>query len=369
MALGMLTAQHGAKLRDIAVIIPAYQPETTLLSLASEMSTIGFRSLVIVDDGSRAACAPIFTDLSRRDGVHVIHHATNQGKGAALKSGIRYALREMPDLLGVVTADADGQHSPHDIRNLGLALSRYPHSLILGSRVFEGKVPFRSRFGNTFTRYVVHLLVGTHLMDTQTGLRAIPAGFAESLLALTSSGYDFELDMLIAARNDSIAIREERIETIYDPGNRSSHFDPLVDSMKIYFVLARFCSVAVATAVLDNIVFYVVYRSGRSLLGAQLAGRGAAVLFNYLMVREKVFHARDRHSIAIPKYLALVVGSGSVSYGFIRLATAASQTPVLLAKILVESLLFFVNFAIERDWIFVHSRGSKRSGRAAVDAL
>ncbi len=247
------------------------------------------------------------------------------------------------------------------MRNLGRALSNNPGSLILGARVFEGRVPFRSRVGNVCTRILVRILLGERFQDSQTGLRALPAWFAASLLTLSSSGYDFELDMLIAARDNSVPVLEEPIQTIYEPGNPSSHFNPLLDSMKIYFVLARFCSVALATAVLDNLTFYLVYRSGKSLLAAQLAGRMAAILFNYVMVREKVFQARDRHAVAIPKYLALVAGSGSVSYAFIRLVTGANVVPVMPAKLGVESLLFFANFAIERDWIFVHSGRSIRT--------
>jgi putative flippase GtrA len=227
--------------------------------------------------------------------------------------------------------------------------------MILGARGFEGHVPLRSRVGNSITQHVVQLLVGEKLRDTQTGLRGIPASFAGPLLNLSSNGYEFELDMLVAARKSSVAIVEEPIETVYEPGNKSSHFNPLVDSMKIYFVLLRFCSVSLMTALLDNVAFYLAYRRFGSVLGAQVTGRAVAVLFNYLMVRRAVFQTRDRHLTAFPRYLALVVVSGAVSYACITLIVGAAHLPVLWTKIGVESLLFFVNFAVQRDWVFTRA--------------
>ena len=194
------------------------------------------------------------------------------------------------------------------------------------------------------------------LRDTQTGLRAIPARFAESLLALSSSGYDFELDMLIAARNGSIGVVEEPIETIYEAGNRSSHFNPLFDSMRIYFVLARFCSVSLLTALLDNIVFYLAWRRGLGLLAAQAAGRAAGLAFNYAMVRNKVFRTGDPVRVSLPRYLALVLASGALSYECIRLLSGAARLPVLATKLAVETALFFLNFVVERDWVFTRPR-------------
>ncbi len=155
-----------------------------------------------------------------------------------------------------MTADADGQHHPDDIEKVARALEEQPHWLVLGVRRFQGAVPWRSRMGNELSRRVVHLVVGQKLTDTQTGLRGIPAMLAARLLEIEANGYEFELEMLIAAHQLGVPIKEEPIRTIYEAGNASSHFNPLVDSMKIYFVLLRFASVSVMTAVLDNVVFY-----------------------------------------------------------------------------------------------------------------
>ena len=353
--IGRLNAEASHHLRDIAVVIPAYLPNRTLLEVVGQLAPAGFRSIVVIDDGSGAGCVDVFEAVAQIEGVRLLRHAVNLGKGAALKTAMNFALCEFPGLAGIVTVDADGQHKPADVVKVAERLRREPDSLILGARQFEGQVPLRSRVGNTVTQKVLRLLVGANLRDTQTGLRGIPAPFAAALLRMTSMGYDFELDMLVAARRDSIPIVEEAIETVYEPGNKSSHFNPLTDSMRIYFVLVRFCSVSLATALLDNLTFYLFYRRGAGVLGAQLAGRCVAVLFNYIMVRSAVFQAKDRHSSAFPRYLMLVVASGAASYAGITLVLQTTHIPALWAKIGVESLLFFANFAVERDWVFTRS--------------
>ena len=188
------------------------------------------------------------------------------------------------ELTGVVTADADGQHHPADIERVAAVLMENPDALVLGCRTFDNAVPLRSRFGNILTRRLMQLLIGASLQDTQTGLRGIPAAMFAPLLRVEARGYEFELEMLIAARHLGVRIVEAPIRTIYEPGNQSSHFNPLTDSMKIYFVLLRFSSVSLITAVLDNLVFYFVWkRTGSFLRPSSAVGGG---LFNYSMVRK-----------------------------------------------------------------------------------
>jgi hypothetical protein len=72
-------------------------------------------------------------------------------------------------------------------------------SLVLGCRTFRGEVPLRSRIGNVATSAIMHALMGRKISDTQTGLRGIPTAFALRILRLEANGYEFELEMLIAA--------------------------------------------------------------------------------------------------------------------------------------------------------------------------
>jgi glycosyltransferase involved in cell wall biosynthesis len=347
-------ATHPVRLAalPVAVLIPAYRPNRSVIDLVRSLAGRGIAIIVVVDDGSGPEYQHIFDTLAAIDSVRVQRHAVNCGKGAALKTGMNYILAEFGDLPGVVTADADGQHHPDDIVAVCERFTESPNSLVLGSRGFAGDIPFRSRFGNGLTRRVMRLVLGQNLTDTQTGLRAIPRRLIVRLLKVPASGYEFELEMLIAAKHQAIAIVEQPIRTIYEPGNPTSHFQPLRDSMRIYFVLMRFSLISLATAALDNLTFYLVFHATGTIAGAQLAARTAAVLFNYRTVRKAVFFSDQKHSVLLPRYLTLVLANALISYTGIRALTAISPIGVFPAKILVETLLFIANFAIQRDFIF-----------------
>jgi glycosyltransferase involved in cell wall biosynthesis len=347
--------QSGQHVR-YAVLIPAYRPSAGLIDLVRDLTARGVPAIVVVDDGSGAPFRGIFDQAAQLPNVQVLRHAVNQGKGAALKTGINYSHVLFPGLAGVITADADGQHHPEDIERVAASLLTHPDSLVLGVRTFDDAVPLRSRFGNILTRRLMQALVGTKLQDTQTGLRGIPLGMFERLLRIEARGYEFELEMLIAARQMSVPVVEEPIRTIYEPGNKSSHFNPLTDSMKIYFVLLRFSSVSLITALLDNLVFYFVWKKTGFVLESQVAGRVVAVIFNYSMVRKTVFASEEGHQVLLPRYLLLVASSGTASYLGIQFLTSRFGVNAMPAKLFVETLLFFVNFAIQRMFIFREAR-------------
>lgn len=338
---------------EFAVIVPAYCPEDPLDQLVAALSPSVAAAIVIVDDGSGPEYRARFDRLAGLPKVHILRHALNFGKGAALKTAFNHVLCELPELAGVVTADADGQHTAEDILRVGASLILHRDSLILGARRFDAAgIPFRSRIGNQATRRLVQLLVGQRLSDTQTGLRGIPLSLLPSLLRITASGYDFELEMLIAAKHLSVPVREEPVQTIYIEGNRSSHFNPLFDSMRIWFTLLRFSILSLLTALLDNVVFLTAFSFTGNIAAAQVCGRVAAVLFNYTAVRKLVFLSRQSHHTVLPRYLLLVFTSGLLSYSLIRFFTSTLGIHVMPAKILAEGLIFIANFTIQRDFIF-----------------
>lgn len=340
------------------ILIPAFEPSAQLVPLVEQLSAQSQAPIVIVDDGSGPSFAPIFERAAAIPRVRVLRHAVNLGKGAALKTGINACLCDDPAAL-IVTADADGQHLAEDILRVAQTGLAHPQALLLGARSFDGEVPLRSRLGNRLTRHVLRLVLGYALDDTQTGLRAIPPSLSPRLLTLTSRGYEFELDMLIACKRFGIPIRETPIRTVYLDGNASSHFNPLLDSMRIYFTLIRFTLSSVVTALIDNLAFVALFAGLASILPSrpavllsQLGGRGIAMAFNYTVGKRLVFASAQRHVQAFPRYLLLVVAAGVVSFMMITYLSEVLGLGVVPAKMLSEGLLFVPSFVIQRDLVF-----------------
>ena len=334
------------------ILIPAYRPGPQLPALVEELIQKGASRIVIVDNASGPDYAAIFDRCAAFPQVRILRNHRNLGKGASLKAGMRYLLESGPGGCGVVTADADGQHHPDDILETARVLAQNPECLVLGSRKFEGPVPLRSRVGNNCTRVLVRLILGQRLQDSQCGLRGIPVKLIPYLLELPSNAYEFELDVLVAAKHLGLSVIEQSIRTIYEPGNPSSHFDPIRDSMKIYFVLFRFSLLSLLTAALDNLVFYFAYHGLAIVLSAQVISRGAAMLFNYRAARKAVFLSHEPHKVLFPRYISVVLASGAASYGLIRLLGYFFSIGAIPAKIIAESLLFALNFVLLRDFVF-----------------
>ncbi|HVW07700.1 MAG TPA: glycosyltransferase [Bryobacteraceae bacterium] len=335
-----------------AALIPAYRPGAALVELVRALTDRGFAPVVVVDDGSGPGYIEIFTQLAAMEGVRVLRHAVNLGKGAALKTGMNFILVEYPGAPGAITVDADGQHDPADVAGVAQVFDAHRESLVLGARAFAGKVPFRSRLGNSITQTVMRFVAGQRLSDTQTGLRAVPRRLMERMLSVPASGYEFELEMLIAAKHLGFHVIEQPIRTIYEPGNPTSHFEPLRDSMRIYFVLLRFGIIAMLTAALDNLLFYAFFHPSGNIAGSLFGARLIALGFNYAAVRKAVFLSREQHRVALPRYLLLAAANLALSWSLITFLSTRLGFDVVPAKIAVESVLFFANFAIQRDFVF-----------------
>jgi glycosyltransferase involved in cell wall biosynthesis len=334
----------------IAVLIPAWRPDGELIALVSTLCEAGFAAIVVVDDGSGPDFRAIFEAIRRGPRVHVLRHAVNLGKGRALKTGINFVLETFSDLGGLVTADADGQHRPEDILLTVGAFQTAPDRVVLGSRRFTGHVPLRSRFGNGVTRRIFGFLTGVRLSDTQTGLRVFPASLLPQLLSLEGERYEYEMTVLAHVCRSKRPL-EVPIGTVYEAGNRSSHFDPIRDSMRIYFVLLRFYFSSLVAAAIDTVIFTLAFWATGNILASMIVGR-ASSLVNFALNKQLVFHSRAGIAPALWKYYLLVAALGVISYACISALTIRFGWNVLAAKVLTETVLSLVSFSVQRTFVF-----------------
>ena len=212
------------------VLIPAYKPDEALLQLLRELGEAGLSALV-VDDGSGEEYAPVFAEAEGM--AAVIHAPTNEGKGAALKRGMKALIERYPDCTHFITADADGQHKTADILRVAAALDEGA-PMVLTQRDLSGDIPLRSRVGNDLSRWVYTVLTGHYLSDNQSGLRGYTVEQIGWLLLAGGDKYDYEMNVLYYADKQHIPMTTLPIETVYIEGNRSSHFQPVPDTLRIY---------------------------------------------------------------------------------------------------------------------------------------
>lgn len=337
------------------IIIPAFRPGQKLLDLLETLSSYAseFHHIILVNDGSEPSYDPIFAKAACYPMVKIITHGTNLGKGQALKSGFNHVLcHKITSLCGVITCDADGQHLAEDIISLCHKLSQQPDILWIGARNFDlPHIPFRSKFGNIFTRTLFKWFVGLKLTDTQSGLRGIPLNFLAVLLKTQTIGYDFELDMLMLVKKNRVQLKEHPIQTIYEEKNKCSHFNPIIDSLKIYFVFFRYLAIALFSGLVDYSIFTLCYFFSQNLLLAELTARIISGTVNFGLNKKMVFQSKDKIYPEALRYFLLCLVNLGVSYGLLT-TLADLGTNVYFSKISVMTFLFIANFAIQKVLVF-----------------
>jgi len=341
--------ESNMQLRNFIVLIPAYNPPEEVIYL---VSTLVARDIpvVVVNDGSDITYAERFTFLAEFPKTSILSHAVNIGKGAALKYGLNYIYDTFPDAVGVVTADADGQHLPDDIERIGQELAAHPDELIIGARKFSHQnIPLRSKFGNIITRYLFLLIIGVSMPDTQSGLRGVPRLLIQRLLRIKAIGYEFELDTLITARNSRVHIANIPITTVYDRGNTTSHFNPLIDSMKIYFVLFRLLLTVLLATVIDFAIFAFLVKIGNSMIVSQICARVVALIIYYFAMNSMLYASALLNKKLLYKLTLLLCMSGFIAAVIIAILAQRFNVDVLVGKIWAETILLFLNYIMIRE--------------------
>lgn len=335
-------------------LIPAYMPSKILPEITKSLMDSGaFQGVVCVDDGSGSEYSAIFNKLEEL-GVRVLRHSVNLGKGAAIRTGLNECLSLFPQSVGTVTLDADGQHLSVDAINVAKKLYDEKSAIILGTRVFDNtKTPLRSRFGNLLTKYVFTFMTGLSISDTQTGLRGIPALFIPKLLRLKTNGYDFELDMLILAKELAIPIKEITITTVYENDNATSHFNPVFDSLRIYFVFLRYAWVGFISFLIDFTMFMIfLHIASFPLIYANIAARAVSSTTNYALNRYVVFKSKNSIVKEYLKYFILMVYVLIINTSLVCLTYNYVTKFAAFVKISAEVITFLITFIVSRSFVF-----------------
>ncbi len=348
------------------VVIPAYQPDEALISIADKFWMYGCQ-MVVVDDGSGDEYQSIFDKI--KDICVILRHPQNLGKGAAIKTALSY-IRENGqdgDMIGII--DCDGQHLPEDLLSTLNYAENHEKALYLGVRSVGKEMPLRSRLGNEITKKIFQMVSGVYVSDTQTGLRVFSSDYIPKMLAIDGTRYEYEMNVLMAFAREKIPIRELPIHTIYrDQENSTSHFRTVVDSIRIYKDIFRFTLSSFSSFLLDYLLFAlgmcIVPHTTWMILGVNVAARMISAFYNYSMNCRFVFHTRRKMNTAA-QYFALAAGILILNNVFLQAFIQGGHFSVYASKILTELTLFCISWLVQRCLIFRKKTG-KTSGTGMV---
>lgn len=357
-----VSAKTGINLEECCVVLASFNPGNSLVDTVAQLRARGFNKIAVVDDGSAQMHLEIF-EQSKQMGAVVIQHMQNLGKGQAIKSGLRWALNQ--NCRFFITMDSDGQHLVSDVLCIAIKVLSQRNPLVaLGVRQFTSSVPLRSRLGNKLTQWIFKKLSGMSVGDTQTGLRAFPMDMASHLINVPGDRYEYEMNVLISLANLNYPIIEVPIKTVYIDENSSSHFRPVIDSIRIYFVLFRDIFLALSSFAID-IGFFTVFMvlTGDILLSTFLA-RAISGSYNFLGNKFFVFKINSAKNLQkeIVGYLLLAFAIASTSGFLVGYFDGIFPENLTFIKICVDLGLYLASFSIRR--LFIFPRTQRKSGDA-----
>jgi glycosyltransferase involved in cell wall biosynthesis len=178
----------------LSVIVPAFNEETTIETVARRLRELPLRLEVIaVNDASTDGTGPML-DRLHRDGLldRVIHHPQNRGKGAALRSGFAAATGDI-----VVVQDADLEYEPHDLVALLEPIRRGRADAVYGSRFQGGPhrvLLFWHSVGNRGLTLLSNMFTNLNLTDMETCYKLVRRELLQRL-PLTSDRFGFEVEI------------------------------------------------------------------------------------------------------------------------------------------------------------------------------
>ncbi len=226
----MLDMGNENRQNRFAVVIPVYNHGAQVAQVARQAQALGY-PVFVVDDGSTDD-TPL--RLAEIQGITVLRHSKNEGKGKAILTGFM-AASHVADY--ALTLDADGQHDPQDAVVLMDAIPAGQRPIVVGARegmsgIQGAHIPWTSRFGRKFSNFWVWISGGPRLSDSQSGMRAYPLPETMSLNT-RARRFQFEVEILVKAKRRGIPIVEAPVRVIYPPdGLRISHFRPFVDFVR-----------------------------------------------------------------------------------------------------------------------------------------
>lgn len=220
---------------EFTVVIPCYNEETAISETVKEIRAALPANhpfeLIVVNDGSRDRSAEILGEMEAQDDVRVIHHRTNRGYGAALKTGISHATAEF-----IVITDADGTYPNERIPDL-VALARDADMVVGARTASDVTYPFIRKVPKAFLRAYASWLARERIPDLNSGLRVLRRTVVQRFLGILPDTFSFTTTITLAMHTNGYDVRYEPITYAARVGK--SKIRPIRDTLNFIKLIVR----------------------------------------------------------------------------------------------------------------------------------
>ena len=337
---------------DFAVLLVVERCGPDVIALVTDLEAGGVTAIYEIPIGSQAEPASI-------KGILPVLLPAQPGKTAAVACGLQAVYDRQPGCPSIVLVDTHHCYQAEDILTFARAAQAQPGCLVVAERSSNADNSFLARMAGSISHRLVQFFLGVPIDDLHSGLlsipsQAVPVITRQAHVQQNDTASEFELQMMLASKRGGFRIHSYIIKSVSTgqaPGSRR-----IFSSMGLYFVLARYISTSLLTAIVDNLVFILCYPLVHNLLVSIYMARLVAIVVNYFLLRKVVFYSSDKNARTFPRYVAVVLVSGLVASLMIDFFNAEFHIGIVPGKIIAELLLYLVNFAILNKLVFVHKQ-------------
>ena len=337
-----------------AFIVTIYYETPQTIKLCSRLGELGAENIVVVCDGCELSFD--FENELISLGCHLIKLKEKHGKGYSIREGIKFAHDKLYHIDGYITADADGQHRAEDVIKVSRALELRPDTLIIGKRDMKRSgAAIHLRFFNKFASTYFKIVTGVNCKDALSGLRGIPAELYDLIMETKGNRYDFEMNFLTRCADRKVPFYNVNILSVYSK-DQVSNYRIFRDTYLIYITPLRFATASFGCAVIDVILFTLLtYLMPASLVWnvaiATVLARIISGGINFIINRKMIFKNDGKAHKQAERFFILFFCIMILSMVFVSLLSFV-PIPVTVIKIIVDLLLWTVNYTVQRKWVF-----------------
>lgn len=184
------------------IVIPAYNEEKNISRVIEGLKSNGYNNIVVVDDGSKDKTY----EVAKKTGVYTLRHVINRGQGAALQTGVDFALIKKAEI--IVHFDADGQHNPEQIKDLMMPIINKQADVCLGSRFLsKQKIPQSRKLILSGGKVIIRAMYGIKLTDVHNGFRALSRDAAKKI-KIRGDGMEHASEILEQIKKKKLKYKE-----------------------------------------------------------------------------------------------------------------------------------------------------------------
>jgi glycosyltransferase involved in cell wall biosynthesis len=215
----------------ICAVLPAFNEASAVGRVVSGIRP-HVHTVLVVDDGSNDGTSV----EAHAAGALVVRHATNEGKGRALRTALTWVLAR--PFTHALLMDADGQHAADDAPALIAAGTHPDVDLVIGERVFSrDAMPAARYYSNVVGSWALSKFVGVPVADTQSGFRLVRCAALRGV-ELTARGYEIETEMLIRLMRRRARLKCVPVQAVYGVG--LSKLRPVRDTTRTCFLAVKY---------------------------------------------------------------------------------------------------------------------------------